>query len=216
MTGENDPIYSYILAHIEAEPQMLNDLYRSTWLNHLYPRMCSGHLQGRILKTLTAIKNPRRVLELGTFTGYSALSIAEGLSDGAELHTVEIDDELTDELTALFASTPLGSKINLHIGDALRLIPTLDLKWDMVYIDADKRLYRQYLDMLLPLLNDNALIIADNTLWGGKVALPDAASDAQTKAILDFNDYVANHPRLSTVILPLRDGLTLMTLKPTP
>lgn len=216
MTGENDPIYSYILAHIEAEPQLLNSLYRSTWLNHLYPRMCSGHLQGRILKTLTTIKNPSRVLELGTFTGYSALSIAEGLSDGAVLHTVEIDDELTDELTGLFASTPLGSKINLHIGDALRLIPTLGEKWDMVYIDADKRLYRQYLDMLLPRLNPNALIIADNTLWGGKVALPDATSDAQTKAILDFNDYVAHHPRLSTVILPLRDGLTLMTLKPTP
>ena len=216
MTGENDPIYSYILAHIEEEPKLLNDIYRSTWLNHLYPRMCSGHLQGRILKTLTAIKNPRRVLELGTFTGYSALSIAEGLSDGAVLHTVEIDDELTDELTTLFASTPLGDKINLHIGDALQLIPSLGEEWDMVYIDADKRLYRQYLDMLLPTLSPNALIIADNTLWGGKVAHPDAASDAQTKAILDFNDYVAHHPRLSTVILPLRDGLTLMTLKPTP
>ncbi len=214
MTGENDPIYSYILDHIEAEPQLLNNIYRSTWLNHLYPRMCSGHLQGRILKTLTAIKNPRRVLELGTFTGYSALSIAEGLSDGAVLHTVEIDDELTDELTNLFASTPLGSKINLHIGDAIQLIPTLGGEWDMVYIDADKRLYRQYLDMLMPLLIPDALIIADNTLWGGKVAHPDAAKDAQTKAILDFNDYVARHPRLSTVILPLRDGLTLMTLHP--
>ncbi|MDE6303661.1 MAG: O-methyltransferase [Paramuribaculum sp.] len=214
MTGENDPIYSYILAHIEEEPKLLNDIYRSTWLNHLYPRMCSGHLQGRILKILTAIKNPRRVLELGTFTGYSALSIAEGLSDGAVLHTVEIDDELTDELTALFASTPLGDKINLHIGDALQLIPSIGKEWDMVYIDADKRLYRQYLDMLLPTLSPNALIIADNTLWGGKVAHPDTTSDAQTKAILDFNDYVAHHPRLSTVILPLRDGLTLMTLKP--
>lgn len=214
MTGENDPIYSYILDHIEAEPQLLNNIYRSTWINHLYPRMCSGHLQGRILKTLTAIKNPRRVLELGTFTGYSALSIAEGLSDGAVLHTVEIDDELTDELTELFASTPLGNKINLHIGDALQLIPSLGGEWDMVYIDADKRLYRQYLDMLLPLLSPNALIIADNTLWGGKVAHPDDATDAQTRAILDFNDYVAHHPRLSTVILPLRDGLTLMTLKP--
>ena len=214
MTGENDPIYSYILAHIEEEPKLLNDIYRSTWLNHLYPRMCSGHLQGRILKILTAIKNPRRVLELGTFTGYSALSIAEGLSDGAVLHTVEIDDELTDELTALFASTPLGDKINLHIGDALQLIPSIGKEWDMVYIDADKRLYRQYLDMLLPTLSPNALIIADNTLWGGKVAHPDTTSDAQTKAILDFNDYVAHHPRLSTVILPLRDRLTLMTLKP--
>lgn len=210
---DTTPLEDYILEHISPEPEHLKQLYRSTYLRHLYPRMCSGHLQGRLLKMLTSMASPKRVLELGTFTGYSAVSIAEGLPEGGELHTVEIDDELTDELTELFANAPRGEAITLHIGDAMQIVPDLPGKWDMVFIDADKRLYMEYLEMVVPHLNPGALILADNTLWGGKVADVPAPRDAQSQAIMRFNDAVAKDSRFETVILPLRDGLTMIKLK---
>lgn len=211
---DTTPIEEYILEHISPEPAHLKRLYRNTYLNHLYPRMCSGHLQGRLLKMLTAIAAPKRVLELGTFTGYSALSIAEGLTEGCELHTIEIDDEMTEELEELFASSPGGDKITLHTGDALEIIPTLEGGWDMVFIDADKRHYIKYLEAVIPHLNKGALILADNTLWGGKVVEVPAPTDRQSQAIRSFNDYVASDGRFETVILPLRDGLTLLRYQP--
>ncbi len=213
IANDSSPVEDYILDHISAEPEHLRRLYRSTYIRHLYPRMCSGHLQGRLLKMLTQLAAPRRVLELGTFTGYSALSIAEGMPAGSRLHTVEIDDEMADELEELFATAPRGGDITLHIGDALSVVPAIGGKWDMVFIDADKRCYIEYLDMLLPMLNPGALILADNTLWSGKVAEVPPPTDRQSVAIMKFNDYVANHPRLETVILPLRDGLTMMRLR---
>lgn len=209
---DTSPLEDYILSHISAEPDHLKRLYRSTYLRHLYPRMCSGHLQGRLLKMLTAIAGPMRVLELGTFTGYSALSIAEGMPEGAELHTVEIDDEMTEELSELFDTAPRGSDITLHIGDALEVIPQLPGKWNMVYIDADKRLYLEYLELVVPRCSPGALILADNTLWGGKVADTPPPHDPQSQAIMHFNDVVAHDPRFDTVILPLRDGLTMLRL----
>lgn len=200
----------YILGHIDPEPELLHEVYRRTYLNHLYPRMCSGHLQGRILKMLTRMIAPRRILELGTFTGYSALSIAEGMPDGAELHTVEIDDELEDELLALFGEVSRGSDIILHIGDAREWISRLGGNWDMVYMDANKREYTEYFEAVLPLVKPGGYILADNTLWGGKVAESPAPTDPQSRGIMAFNDLVASDPRVETVILPLRDGLTLM------
>lgn len=207
-------IDQYILDHISPEPQLLRDLYRHTHLHRLYPRMCSGHLQGRILKMITAMIAPRRVIELGTYSGYSALCIAEALTDDAGLHTVEIDDEWADEIRATFDASPSGHRITLHIGDALSLIPELGGDWDMAYVDANKRNYIEYLDALLPRMSPGGFIIADNTLWDGKVADTTTSHDAQTVALARFNDYVACHPRLETVILPIRDGLTILRVIP--
>lgn len=201
---------NYILTHISPEPPELHRLYRNTHLRHLYPRMCSGHLQGRLLKMLTAMVSPMRVLELGTFTGYSALSIAEGMPEGSELTTVEIDDELEDELTELFETNPRPARIRLITGDALEVVPRLSGEWDMVFIDANKRLYPQYFEMIVPRVRKGGFIIADNTLWDGKLAGTPPPTDAQTCGIMTFNDMVASDPRVETVIIPLRDGLTLI------
>ena len=205
----------YIAEHISPEPSHLRELYRHTHLYNLYPRMCSGHHQGRILSMLSSMIKPKVALELGTFTGYSALCLAEGMEPGTVLHTVELNDEMEDNLRALFDTSPTGgTKIELHIGDAIDVIPTLDVEsMDLVYIDANKRHYVQYLEKLLPRLKAGSFIIADNTLWDGKVANPGEHPDPQTRGILDFNDMVAGHERLETVILPLRDGLTLIRVK---
>lgn len=200
----------YILSHISPEPPHLERLYRHTHLTRLYPRMCSGHHQGRVLAMLAAMIKPQRALELGTFTGYSALCLAETLEPGAELHTVEIDDEMADSLTELFAASPGGDKITLHIGPALSVVPILAPGWDLVYIDANKREYEAYLDMLIPLMAPGGFILADNTLWDDKVLDTARNHDEQTRGLDRFNARVAADPRLATVILPLRDGLTLI------
>ncbi|MCD8385979.1 MAG: O-methyltransferase [Bacteroidales bacterium] len=207
-------IDDYILEHIEAEPEHLQRLYRNTYLRHLYPRMCSGHLQGRLLKMLTQMIQPKRIIELGTFTGYSALCFAEGMPDDAVLHTVEIDDEMADELRSTFDSTPWADRIHLHIGDALEVVPTLDEQWDLAFIDANKRNYIEYYEMLVPRMRPGGYIIADNTLWSDKVLDPAANHDPQTRAVLAFNDHIVRDPRVSVVILPLRDGMTLIRIQP--
>lgn len=198
---------SYILSHIEDEPPRLAQLDRATQLHHLYPHQCSGHLQGRLLSMLSHMIRPRRILELGTFTGYSALCLAEGLAADGELHTVEHNDEDAEALSALFAD---DRRIILHIGDASEVIARLDGPWDMVYIDANKREYTEYLDLIMPKLAPGAYILADNTLWAGKVLDP-TDRDPQTRGICKFNDYVKSlQSILHPVILPLRDGMTLM------
>ena len=194
----DDLLDDYIAAHIDAEPSALHSLWRRTHLRHVYPRMCSGHTQGRLLAMLAAIAQPRRVIELGTFTGYSALCLAENLPEDAEVHTVEIDDEMEPELSELFAAPHPGASVTLHIGD------------DMAFIDANKRHYCEYYDLLLPRMRPGGLILADNTLWSGKILHPDAACDPQTRALLEFNDRVAADARVRKVILPVRDGLTLI------
>lgn len=209
-------LYDYAANHSSAEPEWLRRLDSDTQLRLLNPRMCSGHLQGRLLAMLTAIVNPDKVLELGTFSGYSALCLAEGLrKSGAYVDTVEYDDELEDFIRQHVNLAPeeIASRIRLHIGDALQIAPTLEPGWQLTFIDADKRQYNDYLDMLLPLLPSGALILADNTLWGGNVIDPGHDRDAQTLAIRRFNDRVAADRRLETVLLPLRDGLTLLRLK---
>lgn len=200
----------YILAHISAEPDHLHRLYRNTYIKHLYPRMCSGHLQGRILKMLTQMIKPRRIIELGSFTGYSALCMAEGMPDDAVLHTIEINDEMAQELESTFAASPWSTRIRLHIGDALQLIPQIDERWDLAFIDANKRNYAEYYELLLPRMNPGAFIFADNTLWDDKVLDAEIPSDPQTQGIIRFNELVAHDSRVEKVILPIRDGLTLI------
>ncbi len=202
----------YIEEHIDREPSHLHDLYRRTHLTRLYARMCSGHVQGRLLAMLSKMISPKRVLELGTFTGYSALCLAEGLAADGELHTVEIDDEAEDELLELFGSAPGGDRISLHIGDALDVIKSLGGEWDLVFIDANKRNYCDYYELVFPRVKSGGYIIADNTLWDGKVVDPDA-HDAQTEGILAFNDLVSADPRVEKVILPIRDGMTIIRKK---
>lgn len=207
----SDPIEDYICGHIDTEPEALKRIYRDTNMYQLYPRMCSGHLQGRVLRMLTQMISPRRVLELGTFTGYSALCMAEGMAPDGHLWTVEIDDEMEELIQGYFNASPWKDRIHLVIGDALEKVPELgDGPWDLVLIDANKRLYTEYYEMILPRVRKGGYILADNTLWDGKVTRPDECRDAQTKSIIAFNDLVASDTRVEKVILPLRDGLTLI------
>ncbi len=205
-----EELEDYILAHISPEGDILARLNRETHLYHLRPRMCSGHLQGRLLKMLVEMAHPQRILELGTFTGYSALAMAEGMPDGCELHTVEIDDELEDFIRSHFEKSPFAGRIHLHIGDALEIVPKLGLEFDFVFIDANKRHYVSYYQMVLDCLAPGGFILADNTLWDGKVVEHGKKVDAQTEGILEFNDRVAADERVEKVILPIRDGLTII------
>lgn len=200
----------YINGHISPEPPDLYQIDRQTNLRLINGRMCSGHIQGRLLKMLTSMIKPKRILELGTFSGYSALCLAEGTDDGACVDTIEVDDELEDFILGNLAASPQGHKVRLHIGDALQVLgqwsgPTFDL----IFIDADKRRYADYLDATLPLLKEGGYIIADNTLWDGHV-VADERHSPQTLGIMAFNDIVAHHPQLETAIIPMRDGLTIL------
>ena len=208
-----EELEEYILAHISPEGEMLRRLNRETHLYHLRPRMCSGHLQGRLLKMFVRMIAPKAILELGTFTGYSALCLAEGIAPDGVVHTIEIDDELEDFIRAHFDASEYGSRIVLHIGDAEQIIPTLDTRFDLVFIDANKRDYVAYYEMAMQVLNPGGFIIADNTLWDGKVVTCTEKIDAQTAGILAFNDHVAADDRVEGVIIPLRDGLTIIHKK---
>lgn len=208
-----EELEEYILAHISPEGEMLRRLNRETHLYHLRPRMCSGHLQGRLLKMFVRMIAPKAILEIGTFTGYSALCLAEGIATDGVVHTIEIDDELEDFIRAHFDASEYGSRIVLHIGDAEQIIPTLDTRFDLVFIDANKRDYVAYYEMAMQVLNPGGFIIADNTLWDGKVVTCTEKIDAQTAGILAFNDHVAADDRVEVVIIPLRDGLTIIHKK---
>lgn len=201
----------YILGHIDPEPDHLKKLNRDTHVTCLYANMCSGHLQGRLLKMLTRMIKPKRVLELGTFTGYSALCLAEGMEEGTEIHTIEINDELEEFILSHIDESPCGGRIHLHIGDASEILPAIGGEWDLVFIDANKRHYTEYYEAVMPHVRQGGFIIADNTLWYGKVT--DGSHDAQTAGILEFNDHVASDPRVEKVMIPLRDGLTIIYKK---
>lgn len=208
-------IEQYATEHSDRQSAQLADLYRRTHLHRLYPRMCCEPLQGRLLKMLTRMVAPRRILELGAFSGYSTLCYAEGMPADAELFTIEVDDEVADDLRAEFDASPWGDRIHLHVGDALDIIPTLSAHepWDMVFIDANKRQYADYYRLLLPRLAPGGYIIADNTLWSGKVLDTAAHHDAQSTAIDQFNKLVAADATVEKVIIPLRDGLTIIRKK---
>ena len=203
----------YILQHIDAEGDYLHALWRDTQLRLSYGQMASGHLQGRLLKMLVEMVKPLKVLELGTFSGYATLCMAEGLGEKAEIHTFEVFDENEDFLRKWFGGSAYRDKIHLHIGDALQLVPQMQERWDFAFIDADKREYVAYYEMLLPLMNPGGFIIADNTLWYGHVLEDARESDMQTKGVQAFNELVAKDSRVEKVILPLRDGLTIIRVK---
>ena len=206
-------IDEYILQHIDPEGDYLNALYRDTHLRLLYPRMASGHLQGRMLKMFVQMIRPQQVLEIGTYSGYSALCMAEGLPENATLHTIEINDEQEDFTRPWLENSPYADKIKFYIGDAMKLIPQLNQQFDLVFMDADKRKYIDYYELVLPLLNKGGYIIADNTLWDGHVLEEPHHTDMQTIGIKAFNDLVAKDERVEKVILPLRDGLTIIRKK---
>lgn len=204
----------YILSHIDAESDYLHALYRDTHLRLLYPRMASGHLQGRLLKMLVQMIRPRLVLELGTYSGYSALCLAEGLPADGKLYTFEVNDEQEDFTRPWLENSLWASRIDFRIGDALTEVPRLGLTFDLAYIDADKRRYVEYYEMVMQHLAPGGYIIADNTLWDGHVLEEHPRpSDLQTLGIQRFNDRVAQDERVEKVILPLRDGLTLIRKK---
>lgn len=201
----------YISAHIDPQPESLARLERLTNIRLLNGRMCSGHIQGRLLKMLVGMIDPDRVLELGTFSGYSALCIAEALRSDATIDTIEFDDEMEDFIREAFASSPFGEKISLHIGAALEVMEQWEPEtFDLIFIDANKKEYPEYYEKALPLLRPGGYILADNTLWDGHVADPQYARDHQTAGIMRFNDMVAADRRVEKVILPLRDGLTII------
>lgn len=209
-----EELEQYILDHIDAEGEELSSLNRETHLYHLRPRMCSGHLQGRMLKMFVRMIRPKNILELGTFTGYSALCLAEGLADDScQLHTIEIDDELEDFIRSHFSKSRLSNRVNLHIGDACEILPKIDKTFDLVFMDANKREYCEYYNLVFDHVSEGGFIIADNTLWDGKVIDWGKKLDAQTEGILKFNDMVAADCRVEKVIVPLRDGLTLIYKK---
>ena len=209
---ETEKIDDYIVRHIDKESEYMHNLWRATQLHLLYGRMASGHIQGRLLKMLVGMIRPKTVLEIGTYSGYSGLCIAEGLEEGAHLHTVEINDEQEDFTLPWFKNSPYADKITMHIGDAMDVVPKLQVMFDMAFIDGDKRRYTEYYEMVLQHLNPGGYILADNTLWDGHV-VDENAHDAQTLGIKAFNDLVANDERVEKVILPLRDGLTIIKKK---
>ena len=203
----------YILQHIDEEGDYLKALYRDTHLKLLYPRMASGHLQGRMLKMFVRMIRPRQVLEIGTYSGYSALSLAEGLEEGAMLHTFEINDEQEDFTRPWLEGSPYADKIKFYIGDALQLLPDMNITFDLAFVDGDKRKYIEYYELVLKMLSPGGYIIADNTLWDGHVLEEPHHTDLQTIGIKKFNDLVATDSRVEKVILPLRDGLTIIRKK---
>ncbi|MFR9649894.1 MAG: O-methyltransferase [Rikenellaceae bacterium] len=205
----------YAQAHTSPREALLDEVDRVTNQQVVQPRMLSGHLQGKLLEMITRMIRPKRVLEIGTFTGYSALSIAAGLDEGAELHTIEVDDELEMIAYSLFDKSPYRDKIHHHIGSALDITPELGGTFEMVFMDGDKREYPAYYNMLLDggLVGSNSYIIADNILWSGKVVEPLAKGDRHTAALLEFNSMVLSDHRVENVILPIRDGLNIIRVK---
>jgi predicted O-methyltransferase YrrM len=203
-------IDEYILQHIDPEPEYLYRLWRATNIHMLHGRMASGHLQGRLLKMLVTMLRPKNILEVGTFSGYSAICMAEGLDEGGMVYTFEINDEQEDFTRPWIEQSPVADKIRFLIGDAITEAPLLGVTFDLVFIDGDKRTYRQTCEMALSVLRPGGFILADNTLWDGHVVDATYDKDPQTRGIREFNDWLRHDPRVERVILPLRDGLTLI------
>jgi len=204
------PLEDYILAHTSPEPDYLYRLWRATNVHTIHGRMASGHLQGRLLKMLVQMIRPKNILEVGTFSGYSAIAMAEGLKPDGRVYTFEINDEMEDFTRPWIEQSPVADRIDFRIGDALTEAPKLGITFDMVFIDGDKRHYREYYDMSLSILRPGGYLLADNTLWDGHVVETAYDHDHQTQGVRAFNDYVAADDRVEQVILPLRDGLTLI------
>ena len=199
----------YIEQHSENEPELLAQLNKETYQKILLPRMLSGHFQGRVLSMLSKLIRPVNILEIGTYTGYSGLCLCEGMQENGQLHTIDIKEELVDFQRKYFDKSPWGNQIVQHLGEAVDIIPNLDLKFDLVFIDADKENYINYFNLILPKMNKGGIILSDNVLWSGKVVLPLEKNDLSTKVLLEYNLLLKNDPRVETVLLPIRDGLTV-------
>lgn len=201
---------NYLLSHTSPEPDYLYRLYRATNIRLLHGRMASGHLQGRLLKMMVQMMRPKNILEVGTFSGYSAICLAEGLEEGGRVYTFEINDEQEDFTRPWIEGSSVADKIEFIIGDAITEAPRLGIEFDMAFIDGDKRTYVETYEMVLSILRPGGIILADNTLWDGHVCDPSYNHDQQTQGIRRFNDYVRTDSRTEQVILPLRDGLTII------
>lgn len=208
-----EEIDRYVELHSEPEPELLQQLNRETHLKVLQPRMLSGGYQGRVLSMISKLVNPRNILEIGTYTGYSALCLAEGMQAAGELHTIDINEELYDLQRKYFDRSPFGNQIRQHLGNALEIIPKLNMMFDLIFIDADKGNYPNYFELVMDKLNSGGIILSDNVLWSGKVTEPVKADDIETKALIEYNTLLKGDNRIETVILPIRDGLTISRKK---
>ena len=204
-----DHLQHYVEQHSEPESELLRRINRETHLNVLKPRMLSGHLQGRVLSMLSHMIKPKYILEIGTYTGYSALSLAEGLAENGKLITIDVNEELEDQVNGYFQSSPFKDQIEFMIGNAQEIIPDLSYEWDMVFIDADKSSCSNYFEMTLPQLKTGGFLIIDNVLWSGKVAESDK-KDKATESMRAFNKMVNDHPAVQSVLFPIRDGLMIL------
>ena len=209
----SEKLDDYVVIHSEDEPALLKALTRETYQKILQPRMLSGHYQGRILSVLSKLIRPKTILELGTFTGYSALCLAEGLDKNGILHTIDINEELVDFQKKYFDKSDYGTQIIQHLGPALDIIPTLGTTFDLVFMDADKPNYIKYFNQIIDKLNPGGVILSDNVLWSGKVIETLDPSDVSTKIVLEYNALLKEDPRLETVLFPIRDGLTVSIKK---
>ncbi len=206
-------IEDYIRHHSEKEPELLRELTRETHLKVIQPRMITGHFQGRVLSMLAKLISPKYILEIGTYTGYSAICLAEGLQKGGELHTIDINEELNSMQRRYFDKSGFGAQIIQHTGNALDIIPNLEIVFDLVFIDAEKNDYPNYFEAILKKTKQGSVILSDNVLWSGKVVEPLNAKDRATKTLLQYNKKLQEDPRVETVLLPVRDGLTLSRVR---
>lgn len=209
----NKEIEAYAVAHSQPEPELLQQLSKETWQKVLAPRMLSGHFQGRLLSMISKLIQPKNILEIGTYTGYSALCLMEGIHPEGRLHTIDINEELYSLQRKYFDLSGQGERIIQYTGNALEIIPTLTQNFDLVFMDADKSNYPNYLDMLLSQLHSGAVLISDNVLWSGKIIEPVDENDIDTMALLSYNERLINDSRLETILLPIRDGLSLSRIK---
>lgn len=209
----NEKLDEYLINHSEKEPEILSDLNRETNLKVLQPRMISGAFQGRLLSIISKIINPKKILEIGTFTGYSTLCLAEGLDKNGQIHTVDINEELYDLQRKYFKKSSFNSNITQHLGNALEIIPKLDHDFDLIFLDADKINYPKYLDILIVRLKKGGVLLSDNVLWDGKVLNEISQKDKSTKAIVEYNKMLNNRTDMDSVILPIRDGITISIKK---
>ena len=200
---------NYAANHSEDEPALLAALNRETHQKILQPRMLSGHFQGRVLSLISKLVHPAKILEIGTYTGYATLCLAEGLSENGIIHTIDIKEELYDFQRKYFDQSQWGEQIFQHVGNALDIIPGLNAKFDLVFIDADKENYINYYNMIVPMMSKGGLILSDNVLWSGKVLEEVKPNDTSTKVLLEYNELLKNDPRVETVLLPIRDGLSV-------
>ena len=209
----SEELENYVAQHSQSEPELLAKLNRETHQKILQPRMLSGHFQGRVLSMLSKIISPKNVLEVGTYTGYATLCLAEGLTENGTIDTIDNNEELFDFQKKYFEQSAWKNQIVQHLGNALEIIPTLSKKYDLVFIDADKENYINYFQMIVPMMNKGGIILSDNVLWSGKILGEVKANDKSTKTLLEYNKLVNEDERVETVLLPIRDGLTVTRVK---